>query len=168
MSIKKKKMIKSIVMIVVFIIILLLCWLFLGGKSYSKYKEEVRANSTSEIAKAVFVVDGAKNIQINGMEDTVYDFHVKNYDETGASEVALDYFIEIVNQSEAELEFELTKNGEIMNLTENKTNLISLPNLAKQTDDYQLKIKYHNNPAKIADIEGNVQIKAQAVQAKIK
>lgn len=166
MSIKEKKMVKNVVMIVVFILLLLLCWLFLAGKSYSKYKEEVRANCTNEIAKAIFVVDGAKNIQINGIEDTVYDFHVKNYDETGVNEVGLDYFIEMVNLSEADLEFELTKNGELVNLSENKTDFFHLASAENQVDDYQLKIKYHDNPAQIADIKGNVQIKAQAVQTK--
>lgn len=167
MNMKRKKGIKAGGMIIVFIVILLLCCLFFAGKSYSKYKEEIRVNSTSEIAKAVFVVEGTNNIKIDGIQDTTYDFYVKNYDETGVTEVGLDYFIEIVNHSEADLEFELRKNGQVVNLSENKTNLIFLSSLEKQQDNYQLNIKYRNNPAQISDINGNVQIKTQAVQAKM-
>ncbi len=164
MSIKKKRVVKILFTIVVLVILLLLCWILSGGKSFAKYKSETTAAHLAEIAKPVFVVDGAENIQINGMEDTVYDFQIKNYDETSVNSVNLKYDIEIVNYSEADLEFELSKNGKMVNLTENKTTLNPLKAEDKQMDSYQLKIKYHNNPAVTSDIQGNVQIKTQAIQ----
>ncbi len=164
MSVEKKKVVKVIFTIVISIILLLLSWILIGGKSFAKYKSEANATHLAEVAKPVFVVDGAQDIQINGMEDTVYEFEIKNYDETAVNSVNLKYDIEIINNSKADLEFELSKNGERVNLTENKTVLNPLKPRDKQTDSYSLKIKYHNNPAVTSDIQGNVQIKTQAVQ----
>lgn len=161
---KKKKMIKAIVIILLVMIWLCFCWILIGGKSFAKYKSETNASYLAEIAKPVFIVDGAENIQINGLEDTVYDFEIKNYDDTFTSGVNLSYEIEIVNNSKADLEFELSKNGKSVILAENKTNLNFLEASNKQKDSYQLKIKYHNNPAITSDITGNIQIKTQAMQ----
>lgn len=164
MSVKKRRVIKTLFTIVILIILLLLCWILSGGKSFAKYKSEANAIHLAEIAKPVFVVDGAEDIQINGIEDTVYDFEIKNYDETAVNSVNLKYDIEIINNSKADLEFELSKNREIVNLSENKTTLNSLKAGDKQKDSYQLKIKYHDNPAITSDIQGNIQIKTQAMQ----
>ena len=122
MDITKKKIIKAILIILLIIIILLLNWLFLGGRSFSKYKKNFGSNSLTEIAEPVFTVDGASNIQIDGIDDTVYDFSVKNYDNFNTSEVDLDYTIQIVNNSGADLEFILTKDGKSISLSNNKTN----------------------------------------------
>ena len=165
MDITKKKMIKLILVVILLIIMLLLWGVFLGGKSFSKYKKYVKANSITQVAKPVFVVDGTDDITIDGIEDTVYYFSVKNYDKTGTSEVDLDYYINIENNSKADLEFVLMKNGRNIPLINNKTNKITLSNENKQEDEYQLKIKYHNNPAIVQDIDGNVQVKVEAVQA---
>ena len=47
---RRKKVIRLSLMIIIFIIILLLGWSFLGGKSYSKYRDEM--NASSEIGRA--------------------------------------------------------------------------------------------------------------------
>ena len=166
MEIKKKKLINTLLVVIIFVVILLLSWLLLGGKSYSKYKEEVNAMSNTQIAKPVFVVNGTSNIEINGKEDMIYYFDIKNYNENGISEVEMDYFIEIVNHSQVNLEFELTKKDEKIELQNNKTGVISLANVIKQDDKYELKIKYKDKPAVFSDVQGNVQIKVEAVQAK--
>ena len=79
----------------------------------------------------------------------------------------MQYYIEIVNNSRADLEFILTKNGQSISLNSNKTNLISLSSNRKQDDNYELRIKYHSDGAIIGDIEGNVQIKVEAAQKEI-
>ena len=148
------------------IIFLLLLSFTLGArKNYAKYNRDVSSSSSTDVAKPIFVVDGDSNILIDGISDKTYTFNVKNYDATGISEVDLDYYIQIENNSDADLTFELTKGGQKVNLTNNKTNKISLSGLTKQTDLYSLKIKYTNNPAITNDISGNVQIKVEAVQA---
>lgn len=167
MDITKKKILKAILIIILIIIILLLYGLFLGGKSFSKYRKNMNSNSLTDVAKPIFNVDGASNILIDGIEDTVYSFSVKNYDNTGISDTEMQYYIEIVNNSRADLEFILTKNGQSISLNSNKTNLISLSSNRKQDDNYELRIKYHSDGAIIGDIEGNVQIKVEAAQKEI-
>ncbi|MCX4255254.1 MAG: hypothetical protein OSJ63_08350, partial [Bacilli bacterium] len=77
----------------------------------SKYSRSVNSNSTADIAKPVFIVDGEQNIKIDGIEDTEYTFSIKNYTFQDISDVDMDYTIEIVNNSEANLDFELLRNG---------------------------------------------------------
>ena len=165
MDIGKKKIVKVILVVILLIIMLLLWSIFFGGRSFSKYKKNINSSSMTEVAKPIFVVDGTDDIKINGVEDTVYHFCVKNYDRTGMSEVELDYYINIENNSKADLEFVLTKDGKNIPLINNKTNKITLSNESRQEDEYQLRIKYHNNPAIVQDIEGSVQVKVEAVQA---
>lgn len=165
MDITKKKILKIILIVILIIIILLLSWILLGGRTFSKYKKNINASSLTEIAKPILNVEGDREIKIDGIEDTLYNFSVKNYDGSDISEVDMNYFIEIVNNSKADLEFILTKNGKDIKLTNNKTDLISSSGLERQTDEYQLKIKYHNNPAIVEDIDGSVQVKVEAVQA---
>ena len=165
MDIKKKKIVKIVLIIILLIIMLLLWGIFFGGKSFSKYKKDVNSSSLTEVAKPVFVVEGADDIKIDGREDTIYNFSVKNYDEKGKSEVDLDYTINIENNSKADLEFVLTKDGKRVLLSNNKSNKTTLSSNEKQSDDYALQIKYHNSPAVVQDIDGNVQVKVEAVQA---
>lgn len=165
MDVNKKKVVKIVLIVVLLILMLLLWWKFWGGKSFSKYKGDVSASSVTEVAKPVLSVEGADDILIDGIEDTIYNFSVKNYDGNETSEVDLDYFINIENNSDADLEFLLVKDGKKVSLTNNKTNTITLSSNGKQTDNYELQIKYHNNPAQTEDIKGNVQIKVEAVQA---
>lgn len=166
MDITKKKILKVILLIILIIIFLVLLFFTLGArKNYAKYNKEISSSSSTEVAKPIFVVEGDSNILIDGISDKTYSFNVKNYDDTGISEVDLDYYIEIENNSDADLKFELTKDGRTVNLTNNKTNKISLSGLTKQDDTYSLKIKYTNNLAITNDISGNVQIKVEAVQA---
>ncbi|MFG6318370.1 MAG: hypothetical protein K1W33_00675 [Clostridia bacterium] len=165
MDITKKKILKTALIILLIIIILLLCSLFLGGRSFSKYKKNFNVSSSTEIAKPILNVEGDSNIKIDGIEDTIYDFSVKNYNGSNVSEVDMNYYIEIVNTSKADLDFILTKNGKTVSLKNNKTDLISLVSTIKQTDDYQLQIKYNNNPAILTDIDGSVQIKVEAIQS---
>ena len=163
MDIKEKKVIR-VVLIIILIIIFLLLWLGIGrGKDFYKYNKGLSMTGVSEIAKPVFVVDGNSNIKIDGKKDTVYKFSVKNYDNTGTSNTDLRYFIQVINDSEADLDFILTSNGKKVNLNNNKTGLIALSSSKKQTDEYQLKIIYNNDPATASDIDGNVQIKIEAV-----
>ena len=166
MDITKKRIIKGVILAILVIIFILLLSMVLGARrNYAKFNKELNANSTIEVAKPVFEVNGDNNILIDGINDKTYSFTVKNFNSTGKSEVDLDYVVEIVNNSQADLTFELTKDGKKVNLTNNKTGKMVLSNQAEQTDSYSLKIKYTNNSAITHDIAGNVQIKVEAVQS---
>ena len=79
----------------------------------------------------------------------------------------MNYNIEIVNDSEANLDFELTKNGELLNLTNNKTDTMIIEGITRKTDKYELKIIYNDNPAITEDISGNIQIKVESFQTEV-
>lgn len=171
MKIKNKKIVNISLIILLIILVILLLLVFFRGTSFSKFKSSVTSNSVSGIAKPVFVVDGDKNIKVDGIKDTIYDFTVKNYNATEVSDVDLKYTIEIVNSSDANLEYELTNNaGERVILTNNKTGVIELnrsSGMGRSSEKYHLKIKYHNNPAITSDIQGNIQVKVEAVQSEV-
>lgn len=167
MKVKTKKAINIILVIALIIIVILLLLLLFGGKSFSKFRKSISSSGVAEIAKPIFIVDGTENIKIDGIEDTVYNFSVKNYDGSEISDVSLKYNIEIVNDSQADLQFELTRNGETVELTNNKTEVMYLNGISQEKDNYELRIIYNNNPAIVDDISGNVQIKVEAIQNEV-
>lgn len=168
MKVKTKKTINIVLIVILVILILLLLFLLFSKLSYAKFKNKVDGTGIAEIAKPVLVVDGAENIKIDGIQDTTYNFSVKNYKGTDVSATDLDYSIEIINDSEADLEFELIKNGtEHINLVKNKTENMNLKGITRSTDNYELKIKYNNNVAQTENITGNVQVKVVAVQTEV-
>ncbi len=166
MNIKTKNIINVTLVILLIILILILCWIYFSGKSFSRYKTTVTSNSITQVAKPVFIVDGDNNIKIDGIEDTTYNFCVKNYDSNNISEVKTKYYIEIINNSKASLDFELfDKENNRITLNENKTQIFELNKEIKQNDNYILKVKYENDPAITDVIQGNVQIKVEAIQS---
>lgn len=165
MKLKNKRAIHII--LVILIILLILFFILFLGKAFSKYKKDVNSNAVAEVATPIFVVDGTDNIKIDGIQDTVYSFSVKNYKGVDISEVDMNYTIQIVNNSEANLEFELTKNGEKVTLTNNTTDLMNLKGISRNVDEFELKIIYNDNPAVVEDITGNVQIKVEASQTEV-
>ena len=160
-----KKIGKTFGIIVLMIILLLFLFLFFSGKSFSKYKNDITSRSMLSLKKPIFVVNGADDIKIDGIQDATYKYSVSNYKDNEVSEADLDYYINIENNSKADLEFELTKDNEKIELNNNQSNLISLSSFNKQEDEYLLKVKYNNNPAIEENIAGNIQIKVEAVQA---
>lgn len=165
MKIRNKKILNVILIILLILILFLLG--ILGGKTYSKYKRTVESNGIAEIAKPVFIVDNDNEIKIDGNEDTTYTFSVKNFDSVNISDVEMKYTVEIFNNSKANLEFELKRNGEIQKLTNNKTEILIINGTTRTTDNFELKIKYNDNPAIVEDITGNIQIKIEAVQQEV-
>lgn len=168
MKVKTKKTINIVLLVILVILILLLLFLLFGKLSYSKFRNNVSSSGSAEIAQPVLVVDGDEKIKIDGIQDTTYNFSVKNYKGTNISETDLEYNIEIINDSKADLEFELIKNkNEKIKLDNNMTETMKLKGITRNTDNYELTIKYKNNEAITEDITGNVQIKVVAVQSEV-
>lgn len=167
MKVENKKVLNICLIVVLVALVILLLLMFLFGRTLSKYSRSVNSNSVAEVAKPVFVVDGEQNIKIDGIEDIEYTFSVKNYNFQDISDVDMDYTIEIVNSSKANLKFELLRNGTAISLNNNKTNSLNIKGIQRHTDEYKLIVKYENNPAILEDITGNVQIKVEAVQSEV-
>ena len=167
MKVKTKKAINIVLIVLIIILVLFFLFMLLWGKSFSKFRTNVNSSAESSIAKPILVVDGDKNIKIDGIEDTVYEFSVKNYKGLEISDVDMEYSIQIGNDSEADLQFELVKDGKSITLKNNKTETMKLNGITRDSDNYELTIKYKNNPAILEDIEGNVQIKVEAFQSEV-
>ncbi len=167
MKVENKKILNICLIVVLVALVILLLLMFLFGRTLSKYSRSVNSNSTADIAKPVFIVDGEQNIKIDGIEDTEYTFSIKNYTFQDISDVDMDYTIEIVNNSEANLDFELLRNGTAISLNNNKTATLNLKGIQRNIDEYKLIVRYENNPAILKDFAGNVQIKVEAVQSEV-
>lgn len=167
MKVENKKILNICLVVILVVLIILLLLMFLFGRTLSKYNRSVSSNSIAEIAKPVFVVDGEQNIKIDGIKDTEYTFSVKNYNLQEISDVDMNYTIEIINSSKANLKFELVRNGTKINLNNNKTEILNLKGIERHTDEYRLIVKYENDATILEDITGNVQIKVEAVQSEV-
>ncbi len=167
MKVENKKVLNICLVVILVVLIILLVLMFLFGRTLSKYSRNIASNSVADIAKPIFVVDGEQNIKIDGIQDTEYTFSVKNHKLQEISDVDMDYTIEIINSSKANLKFELLKNGTKINLNNNKTETLNLKGIQRHTDEYKLIVNYENDPAIIEDITGNVQIKVEAVQSEV-
>ncbi len=167
MKVENKKILNICLVVILVALLILLLLMFMFGRTLSKYNRSVSSNSTADIAKPVFVVDGEQNIKIDGIQDTEYDFSIKNYNFQEISDVDMDYTIEIVNSSKANLSFELIRNGTKVSLDNNKTDTFNLKGIQRHTDDYKLIVKYENDATILEDITGNVQIKVEAVQSEV-
>lgn len=122
--------------------------------SYAKY---VNSNSTSvnfKIAKPIFVVEGDKEIVIEGYErSSDYNFIVKNYNESDTSDVAFNYKIEIV--SDENVEYKLF----CENILIDTNNIFTLPRSDERIEHtYLLKLEVPE------DYKGTVKINVYAYQ----
>lgn len=79
----------------------------------------------------------------------------------------MQYTVEIINNSKANLDFELSRNGVKQELINNKSEILTIKGITRVTDSFELKIKYNDNPAVVEDITGNVQVKIEAVQQEV-
>lgn len=111
------------------------------------------------------------NITNNSLEGE-YIFYIRNYNENKKiSDVSLDYTIELLDtikeESKKYIKYELYKNGDLVELQNQKTNIMRLGNKNLQEDKYVLKIKYDKNASEtMEDIWDNINIKVHSQQIK--
>ena len=111
------------------------------------------------------------NITNNSLEGE-YIFYIRNYNENKKiSDVSLDYTIELLDTIKEEpkkyIKYELYKNGDLVELQNQKTNIMRLGNKNLQEDKYVLKIKYDKNASEtMEDIWDNINIKVHSQQIK--
>lgn len=154
---------------ILFIVILLL----LTGYSFGKSLSTVLLSYQAEIAEPIVEVRANPAIDIT---DTVtegsYTFYVRNYDENGKiSETDIQYTIEIQDTIDEKLKstmsYELYKNGEMVELQNQKTNVMELSHQSLQEDTYALQIKYNKDASKYQqDMLDKIQIKVHSQQPK--
>lgn len=71
---------------------------FLSGFSIGKEIAKSNIKTTGSIAEPILKVDKSETVQINNdTEKEIYEFTVRNYDESGnITEVDLEYYVEIL------------------------------------------------------------------------
>lgn len=162
---KNKK--REITLVLVSILVLIL---FFSGYSMGKEYSSTKIETNAKIAEPVLIVENNPTIEIDGKkEKEYYNFKVKNYKENGElTQIDLQYYIEIMTETEESISFKLYKEGQEISLKNNRTDAIKLTKEKIQEDEYQLEIIYDkskNNSTK--DILQEVQIKVHSEQMKV-
>ena len=166
----KKNNLKNITYIIILFIVSLL---LLTGYSMGKSLNEILINYHAEIAEPILEVRSNPTIDITDTEtEGSYTFYVRNYDKNGKkSDADIQYLIEIQDTIDVKLKdtmsYELYKNGQKIELQEQKTNLMYLSHQSLQEDTYILKIKYNKDASRYEkDMLDKIQIKIHSQQVK--
>ena len=160
-KLKNKK--KEIIIIFSLIIILIL---FFSGFSIGKAYSNTQINGVSEVAMPILQVENGETLKINNKNNEgTYDFKIKNYNEEGKiNQVDMDYYIEILPIDNEAISFELYKENEKVEITDNKTTKFTLEKGTKKEDNYKIKIIYDENKNTTENIFEEVQIKVHSEQ----
>lgn len=165
---KQGRKIINIKKVLITIILLLLMFLAIfGGYSLARYIDETQINVITKVAKPVLVLEGEENIGLTAINNNgIYEFSIKNYNnQEQITDVRLKYTIEIISNTDSSIIYELYKNGEKLDLQNNKTSYLILSNKEKQVDNYKLVITYNKNLSDtIGDILQDIQIKVHSEQ----
>ena len=138
-------------------------------KTLAKYTTTEKIDNKLEIAQPIFQVKGTEIAKINSINNIgYYDFIVKNYDKEKIGEVDFLYTIEVISDIDDSVKFELHKNGQLINLENQKTEVMSIKGNIKTEEQYRLKVTYDETKGTNGkDILEDVQIKIHSEQGKI-
>ena len=138
-------------------------------KTLAKYTTTEKIDNKLEIAQPIFQVKGTEIAKINSINNIgYYDFIVKNYDKEKIGEVDFLYTIEVISDIDDSVKFELYKNGQLINLENQKTEVMSIKGNIKTEEQYRLKVTYDETKGTNGKyILEDVQIKIHSEQGKI-
>lgn len=155
--------VKIIVLILLFFTILLG---ILVGISFSKYQSKFIGQVFSNIAKPVLEVRKEQSLLLTALAPkATYVFEVRNYKEDELNQIEMEYYIEIISNTDDAIKFNLYKGDEEITLSNNKTEKIKLTKEEKQTHSYRLEITYDKLKGTLEkDINENVEVKIYSIQ----
>lgn len=153
-----KKEIAHIIPIIVILIILF------SKTSLGKYFNKINIEVKSEKEKPILKIEEDTTLNINTVkEKEIYNFKVKNYDETNkVTEVDLEYYIEILPKENENIKFKIYKEDKKLNIYANKTEKFLLSKEQKQEDNYKIEILFNN--ISVLEIIQDIEIKIHAEQ----
>lgn len=154
---KKKK-------IVFLIVVLALTYNICIPYAFAKYSSQVVGSANIKIATPIMELQGEETKEITVLNPNIsYNFSVKNYNEAEEiNEVDMCYYIEIVSKNRKNMEFNLYKGEEKIELIDYKTEKMDLVKGKKQIDEYYLEAKFLGE--QVQDIYSQVEIKVYSVQ----
>lgn len=136
--------------------------------AYAKYISIEKSNSTLNIAKPIFEMEGNKTTKISKTNNIgYYEFLIKNFNDTDISDIGFLYTIEIISDMDETLQFELYKGNEIIPLNSLKTPELSISGKQKEEHKYKLKVIYDSSKKYEENITKDVQIKVLSEQEKV-
>lgn len=109
---------------------------------FGKYFKEVLLESDNIVSKAIILIENDPTIYINSIENRTYNFKVKNYDNDEISEVDIEYYIRIFENSITMIK--IYKNGQEIVKEGNETDKFLLSKNIKQEDDFRIEIIFLN------------------------
>ena len=162
---KEEKKLKVLTILIVTFLVLLLLF---GGYSFAKNIEETIIKANTIIAEPILEIENNPSININATENTgTYIFKVKNYNENQTTQVDLKYYIEILNDVDKSIQFELYENEKLIDFDQNKTDYRTISQNVKNENIYKLVITYDKNKAlTMNDIVQQIQLKIHTEQVK--
>ena len=136
---------------------------------FAKYNTLEILKSSTEIAKPIFEVHGTESSKISAINNIgYYEFSIKNFNETGVSEIGFLYTIEVVADVDESIKFELYNENKEIELKNLKSEQLSIQANKSISQKYKLKVIYDNSLGeKGKDILQEVQIKVHSEQAPI-
>lgn len=151
------------------ILILLMLTILLGilvGISFSKYQSKLIGQAFANVAKPVLEVRREQSLALTALAPKAsYVFEVRNYKEDELNQVEMEYYIEIISNTDEAINFALFKGNEEITLNDNKTGKIKLTKEEKQAHSYRLEITYDNTKGELGkDISENVEVKIHSIQ----
>lgn len=171
----KEKLKKDGNKIVIFLILILVILLgILVGASLSKYQSIITGKIYTKIAKPILEIRREESILVTATsQKNSYTFEVRNYNEEESNgksqininEVDMNYYIEIVSNTDEAIQFELFREETKIPLKNNKTEEMILPKDQKQAHIYHLEIVYDKTKGTLEkDINEDVEIKIHSIQ----
>ena len=136
----------------------------------AKAYQNTNIQTNVKIAEPILIVKNNPVIEVNGKnEKEYYNFTVKNCKENGdISQIELEYYVEIIKNTEEAISFKLYKNNEEIPMENNRTSNILLKRGEIQEDNYKLEITYDKTKNySIEDIVQDVQVKVHSEQVEI-
>lgn len=133
---------------------------------YAKYITIEKISTLFNIATPVFIVEGEEAIPISENNNIgYYEFSIKNFNETTVSATDFYYTIEVIVNTEIELDFELYRDENLIQLENLKSEKLLINGNEKVEQKYKLKVIYDGSEEeKNQDVIGDVQIKIHSEQ----
>lgn len=150
----------------VIILLLILILISLVGITLARYQANIKGKALAQIANPVFEVRKEESLLLTALAPKAsYVFEVRNYDEKDINEVDMEYYIEILSNTDKSITFELFQGDNKIPLENNKTQKISLNKENKENHKYRLDIAYDKDKTQTEqDIKEKVEIKIHSIQ----
>ena len=165
---KKEKITKKSTIVTIIIISILI---ILSGISCARYINDKLIVSQTKVARPILELVNGNAIQItNNNTEGEYSFKVKNYNKNNEiTEVGLTYNIEIITKKDDSIMYELYKDGEKLQMINNKTINNNFSINKKEEHNYNLKIIYDKNLNKegALDLMQDIQVKIHSEQERV-